>query len=84
MSPLWPPPTASGKMAATLQALTRGRFVLGIGAGWQEDEYLAYDFPFPRPSERIEQLGEAVDLIRAMWTIPRTFSGIRLANAHAR
>ena len=69
-------PALLAKMAATLAQLTGGRFVLGIGAGWQEDEYLAYDFPFPSPGVRIEQMGEAIDLIRTMWTdSPATFEG---------
>ena len=69
-------PALLAKMAATLQNLTAGRFVLGIGAGWQEDEYLAYDYPFPRAGERIEQLSEAVDLIRTMWTnAPASYQG---------
>jgi alkanesulfonate monooxygenase SsuD/methylene tetrahydromethanopterin reductase-like flavin-dependent oxidoreductase (luciferase family) len=69
-------PALLAKMAATLQVLTAGRFVLGIGAGWQEDEYLSYGYPFPRPGERIEQLGEAVDLIRTMWAGgPVTYEG---------
>lgn len=61
-------PALLAKMSATLQLLTGGRFVLGLGAGWQEDEYRAYDFPFPPASERIEQLGEAIDVVRALWT----------------
>jgi alkanesulfonate monooxygenase SsuD/methylene tetrahydromethanopterin reductase-like flavin-dependent oxidoreductase (luciferase family) len=69
-------PALLAKMAATLQILTAGRFVLGIGAGWQEDEYLAYGYPFPRAGERIEQLSEAVDLIRTMWTrAPANYQG---------
>lgn len=61
-------PALLAKMSATLQLLTGGRFVLGLGAGWQEDEYHAYGFRFPSAGERIEQLGEAIDVIRAMWT----------------
>lgn len=61
-------PALLAKMSATLQMLTGGRFVLGLGAGWQEDEYRAYDFPFPSAGERIEQLGEAIDVIRALWS----------------
>ena len=35
-------PALTAKMAANLQMLTHGRFILGIGAGWKEDEYHAY------------------------------------------
>jgi alkanesulfonate monooxygenase SsuD/methylene tetrahydromethanopterin reductase-like flavin-dependent oxidoreductase (luciferase family) len=78
-------PALLAKMSATLQELTGGRFVLGIGAGWQEDEYHAYDFPFPSARVRIEQLGEAIDLIRTMWTdSPATYAGkhYRVTNAY--
>ena len=69
-------PALLAKMAATLQIVSGGRFVLGIGAGWKEDEYLAYGYPFPRAGQRIEQLAEAIDLIRAMWSDgPVTFEG---------
>ncbi|HEV8617333.1 MAG TPA: LLM class flavin-dependent oxidoreductase [Methylomirabilota bacterium] len=56
------------KMGATLQALSGGRFVLGIGAGWNEEEYRAYGWPFPPARVRIAQLAEAITLIRAMWS----------------
>jgi alkanesulfonate monooxygenase SsuD/methylene tetrahydromethanopterin reductase-like flavin-dependent oxidoreductase (luciferase family) len=69
-------PALLAKMAATLQLLTGGRLVLGIGAGWQEDEYVAYDYPFPSAGVRIEQLAEAIDVMRAMWTsAPATYDG---------
>jgi alkanesulfonate monooxygenase SsuD/methylene tetrahydromethanopterin reductase-like flavin-dependent oxidoreductase (luciferase family) len=61
-------PGLLGKMAATFQYLTDGRLILGIGAGWQGDEYLAYGFPFPSAGTRIERLGEAIDVLRALWT----------------
>ena len=35
----------TAKMAANLQLMTKGRFILGIGAGWKEDEYRAYGYP---------------------------------------
>jgi alkanesulfonate monooxygenase SsuD/methylene tetrahydromethanopterin reductase-like flavin-dependent oxidoreductase (luciferase family) len=69
-------PALLAKMAGTLQALTGGRLILGIGAGWQADEYLAYGYPYPGGAARVEQLGEAIDVMRAMWTqSPATFEG---------
>ena len=69
-------PALVAKMAATLQLMTGGRFILGIGAGWKEDEYRAYNFDFPSTATRIHQMGEAVQIIKAMWTEERaTFHG---------
>jgi alkanesulfonate monooxygenase SsuD/methylene tetrahydromethanopterin reductase-like flavin-dependent oxidoreductase (luciferase family) len=70
------PPALLGKMIATLQALTGSRVVLGIGAGWMESEYRMYGYPYPTPKIRMEQLADAVQLIRALWTeSPATFVG---------
>jgi alkanesulfonate monooxygenase SsuD/methylene tetrahydromethanopterin reductase-like flavin-dependent oxidoreductase (luciferase family) len=69
-------PAQVAKMAATLQALSGGRLVLGIGAGWNEEEYRAYGWPFPPTKIRIAQLAEAIELIRAMWTqAPARYKG---------
>ncbi len=69
-------PALLAKMAGTLQSLTGGRVILGVGAGWQADEYLAYGYRYPSGAERVEQLGEAIDVIRALWTqSPATFEG---------
>src|SRR5689334_18338240 len=61
-------PAHLAKMAATAQALSGGRVVLGIGAGWHAEEYRAYGWPFPATPIRIAQLAEAIELIRALWT----------------
>ncbi len=70
-------PALVAKMMATLQALSHGRVILGLGAGWKEDEYSSYNYPFPSPKIRMEQLEEAVQLIRTMWTAqqPASFTG---------
>lgn len=69
-------PSLTAKMAANLQLLMEGRFILGIGAGWKEDEYRAYGYPYPSAGQRIDELEEAVQIIRAMWTeSPATFKG---------
>ena len=70
------PPALTAKMASTLQFLTGNRFILGIGAGWREDEYRAYGYEFPRPKERFEQLEETLQICRLMWTdVDPSFNG---------
>ena len=64
-------PALAAKMAATLDHISGGRLYYGVGAGWKEAEYDAYDIPFPRPSTRIRQLDEALEIAERMWTQPR-------------
>jgi alkanesulfonate monooxygenase SsuD/methylene tetrahydromethanopterin reductase-like flavin-dependent oxidoreductase (luciferase family) len=69
-------PALVAKMSATLAYLSGGRYVLGIGAGGDEREHLAYGYDFPRGRVRAEALDEALQIIRAMWTQERvTFAG---------
>lgn len=69
-------PALLAKMATTLQALSGGRVILGLGVGWKEDEYRAYGYPFPSAAIRIQQLSEAAQIIRLMFTEERaTFHG---------
>jgi alkanesulfonate monooxygenase SsuD/methylene tetrahydromethanopterin reductase-like flavin-dependent oxidoreductase (luciferase family) len=60
-------PAVVAKMGATLNLLTGGRFVMGLGAGWREDEYQAYGFDFPAAGVRLTQLAESIEIIKAMW-----------------
>jgi alkanesulfonate monooxygenase SsuD/methylene tetrahydromethanopterin reductase-like flavin-dependent oxidoreductase (luciferase family) len=69
-------PALLAKMAATLQYLTEGRYILGIGAGWNEEEYASYGWDYLSGGVRVEQLGEAIEVIRAMWSeSPATYRG---------
>ena len=69
-------PALTAKMASTLQVLSGGRFMLGIGGGWREDEYRSYGYEFPPASVRLHQLEEVVQICRLMWTEPHpTFRG---------
>ena len=61
-------PAVLAKMAATLDVISNGRLEFGIGAGVQENEHLAYGLSFPKPHARISRLGEAVEIIKKMWT----------------
>jgi alkanesulfonate monooxygenase SsuD/methylene tetrahydromethanopterin reductase-like flavin-dependent oxidoreductase (luciferase family) len=63
-------PALLAKMAANMQWLSGGRFILGIGAGWKENEYRAYGYEYPSTGQRLAELDEAVQVIRAMWTQP--------------
>lgn len=69
-------PALTAKMAASLDVLSNGRLEFGIGAGWKEIEYQAYGYPFPSARTRINQLADAIQIIRGIWTNDRfTFKG---------
>lgn len=69
-------PAHLAKMAATCQILSGGRVVLGIGAGWNEEEYHSYGWPFPKTSARAGELAEAIQIMKLMWTqSPANFQG---------
>jgi alkanesulfonate monooxygenase SsuD/methylene tetrahydromethanopterin reductase-like flavin-dependent oxidoreductase (luciferase family) len=55
-------------MAASLDVISGGRVNFGIGAGWLRPEHEAFGYPFPKTTERIEKLREAIDIINKMWT----------------
>lgn len=69
-------PAHLAKMAATMQVISGNRVVIGIGAGWNEEEYTSYGWPFPKPKTRIMQLAESVQILKKMWTeSPANFQG---------
>ncbi|MGK2966172.1 MAG: LLM class F420-dependent oxidoreductase [Tepidiformaceae bacterium] len=69
-------PVDVGRMAAQIDLLSGGRFVMGLGAGWNEPEHVAYGIPFPSLKERMDRLEEGIQVVRAMWAPgPASFDG---------
>jgi F420-dependent oxidoreductase-like protein len=69
-------PALLAKMAATLDQVTGGRLIVGLGAGWHPGEYAQYGYDFPPIGTRLRQLDEACQILRRMWTEERTtFAG---------
>jgi F420-dependent oxidoreductase-like protein len=77
-------PALLAKITSTVDVISGGRLDWGIGAGWYEHEYKGYGYEFGAPKVRIQQLREAVEIVKAMWTEPDvTYEGrhYRLAGA---
>lgn len=64
-------PALLAKITTTLDVISRGRAVLGLGAAWFEAEHDAYGFRFPPLKERFEHLEDALRICRAMFTEER-------------
>lgn len=60
-------PALMAKIAATIDVISGGRFQLGIGAGWHQDEFNAYGYEFEDPKTRVDRLEEAAELINLLW-----------------
>lgn len=69
-------PALLGKMGATLDNISNGRLILGLGTGWNEPEFKSYGYPYEKPSTRVRRVAEAAQIIRKLWTEERpTFKG---------
>ncbi len=69
-------PSLLARMAAQIDVLSGGRFVLGMGAGWNVPEHEAFGLPFPPLGERMDRLEECVQLVQALWADgPASFEG---------
>jgi F420-dependent oxidoreductase-like protein len=71
-------PAYLAKIASTVDVASHGRVILGLGAGWHQQEYEAYGYPLPYPEtpERLRQLDEAAQVILKMWQEPKaSFEG---------
>ncbi len=60
-------PAHLGKVIATVDQISGGRIIPGLGAGWMRREYTDFDVPFPDTADRLAQMREAVELLRGMW-----------------
>ncbi len=82
-------PALLAKAVTTLDVLSRGRAVLGIGAGWDASEHAAYGFSFPGVAERMDRLGEALQICQALFrteqaSVDGAYYGVREAPSSPR
>jgi len=78
------PPTVLAKSLATLDVLSAGRLVVGMGAGWNAPEYDVAGVAFERPGVRLAQLAEAIQIVRGMCAGgPFSFDGEHYTANHA-
>ena len=69
-------PALLAKMATTLDVISGGRAIMGIGAAWNESEHVGYGIEFPPIGERMDRLDEALTIIKLMFTEERpSFEG---------
>ena len=61
-----PPPAVLANMAATIDHLSGGRLVLGLGAGWQQNEHRAYGIEYSDIPGRLARLDEACAVLRSL------------------
>ena len=69
---LYRDPATLAKAAAQVDQISNGRLEFALGAAWAEREFHAYGLPFPPVGERMSRLEEALDIVKALWTQPRT------------
>jgi F420-dependent oxidoreductase-like protein len=65
-------PAVLANMASTVDHISGGRVVLGLGAGWQENEHRAYGIEFSTVRGRLERLEEACQVVKSLLSQPRT------------
>ncbi|MBM4411862.1 MAG: LLM class F420-dependent oxidoreductase [Chloroflexi bacterium] len=61
-------PALLAKIVSTIDVMSAGRLLCGLGAGWYEHEWRAYGYGFPDVPERMRAFREAVEIIVKMWT----------------
>ncbi len=61
-------PALLAKIASTVDVMSHGRAICGLGAGWYEHEWRAYGYGFPETPDRMRAFREAVEIVVRMWT----------------
>ena len=61
-------PALLAKMASTVDVMSGGRLICGLGAGWYEHEWLAYGYGFPEVPVRMRMFKEACEVVHRMFT----------------
>jgi alkanesulfonate monooxygenase SsuD/methylene tetrahydromethanopterin reductase-like flavin-dependent oxidoreductase (luciferase family) len=61
-------PALLAKMASTVDVMSHGRLLFGLGAGWYEHEWRAYGYGFPKVAARMQAFKESCEIIHRMWT----------------
>ncbi|HEX4063243.1 MAG TPA: LLM class flavin-dependent oxidoreductase [Streptosporangiaceae bacterium] len=63
-------PAMVAKMAESLDRLSGGRLILGLGGGYSDEEFRAFGLGVPTPAEKVDGLAEAIAVIRGLWSRP--------------
>lgn len=61
-------PALAAKIASTLDVISDGRVIFGLGTGWHEPDYTQYGYPFESAKERLRRLEEAAQIALKLWT----------------
>ena len=69
---LYRDPATLAKGAATVDHISGGRLEFALGAAWSEAEFRVYGMPYPSLSERYARLDESLQIVKSLWTEPRT------------
>jgi probable F420-dependent oxidoreductase len=64
------PPAVVAKMAETLDRLSGGRLILGLGGGYSDEEFRAFGLGVPSPRDKVDGLAEAIVITRGLWSQP--------------
>jgi alkanesulfonate monooxygenase SsuD/methylene tetrahydromethanopterin reductase-like flavin-dependent oxidoreductase (luciferase family) len=65
-------PALLAKEAVTVDVISGGRVILGVGAGWSVRDHEAYGFELPPPGERVDRFGESLEIYRLLETSERS------------